>query len=145
MKNAAGTDLFKQCVEKDKNQRALRRKSEKVVLKESREAYFRDIHYGEINRQLTGDDIKLPLTTERPTSHLGEQMRIGHVKFSRQYVVEDMALLCVENERLPSRKHNEHLPSYDPSAWDRVVELLIDNLRTWVLSKRTYIGFISKL
>ena len=60
MKDAAGTDLPKQYVKKDKNQRALRRKLEIGVLKESREAYFRDIHYNEINRQLAGDDTKLP-------------------------------------------------------------------------------------
>ena len=50
MKDAAGTDLHKQYVKKDENQHALRRKLEKGVLKESREAYFRDIHYNKINQ-----------------------------------------------------------------------------------------------
>ena len=122
MKDAAGTDLHKQYVNKDENQRALRRKLEKGVLKESREAYFRDIHYNKINRQLAGDDIKLPLTTERPTFRLAERTRIadtmlGHVEFSRQHVVDDMVRLCVEGERLPSRMHNEQLASYETKLW----------------------------
>ena len=88
VKDAAGTDLHKQCVKKDENQRALRRKLEKGVLKESREVYFRDIHYNEINRQLAGDDIKLLLTTKRSTFRLAERTGIadsmlGHVELSR--------------------------------------------------------------
>ena len=122
VKDAAGTDLHKEYVEKDENQRALRRKLEKGVLRESREAYFRDIHYNEINRQLAGDDIKPPLTTERPTFRLAERTRIadamlGHVEFSQQHVVDNMVRLCVEGERLPSRMHNEQLPSYETKLW----------------------------
>ena len=41
---------------------------------------------------------------------------LGHIKFSRQYAVEDMVLLCVESERLPSWKRNEHLPSYEATV-----------------------------
>ena len=115
VKDAAGTDLRKQHVKKDKNQRALRRKLEIGALKE---AYSRDIHHNEINGQLAGDTIKLPLTPEWPTFRLAERTRIadailGYVEFSRQHVVEDMARLCVEGERPPSQKHNEQLPSYE--------------------------------
>ena len=64
------------------------------VLKESREAYFRDIHYDAINRQLAGDDTKLPLA-ER-TRIAGAMLEF---KFSQQHVAEDIRL-CVEGERL---------------------------------------------
>ena len=92
------------------------------MLKESREAYFRDIHYNEINRQLAGDDIKLPLTADRPTLRLGERAHIAdamlsHIEFSQQHVVEDMVRLCVEGERLPSRMLNGQLPSYEIKLW----------------------------
>ena len=118
VKDAAGTDLHKQYIEKDKNTRALRRKLEIGVLKTSREAYFRDIYYNEIHRQLAGDDIKLPLTTGRPAFRLAERTRIadamlGHVEFSRERVVEDMVRLRVEGERLPLQKYNEQSPSYE--------------------------------
>ena len=49
MEDAAGTDLHKRYVKKAKNYRALRWKLKIRALKESREAYFRDIHYNEIN------------------------------------------------------------------------------------------------
>ena len=54
VEDAVGTNLHKQYMNKGENQRALRRKLEKGVLEESQEAYFRDIHYNEINRQLEG-------------------------------------------------------------------------------------------
>ena len=99
----------------------MRQKLEKGVLGGSREAYFQDINYNEINRQLVGDDIKPPLTTGRLNFRLAERTRIadamlGHVEFSREHVVEGMVRLCVEGERLPSRKHNEHLPSYETTV-----------------------------
>ena len=121
VKNAEGTKLHKQYLKNDMNQRILRQRLKKKGLRESREAYFRDIHYNEINRQLAGDGIKLPLTADRPTFRLGELTHIadamlGHIEFSRQHVVEDMIRLCVEGERLRSRKHNEHLPSYETTV-----------------------------
>ena len=121
----------------------------KWILKENREAYFQDIYYTGVNRQLAGDGISLPLTTERLAFHLAERVRIasamlGHVEFSQQHVVEDMVRLCITGERLPpeSIASSFHLmkQSYAVvSTWGRVVELLIDNLRARVLSKRSYI------
>ena len=34
-----------------------------------------------------------------------------------QTIVEDMVRLCVEGGRLPSRMHNEQLPSYETEQW----------------------------
>ena len=118
VKGAAGTELHMQYMEKDKNTRALRRKLEVGLLKKSREAYFRDVYYNEIYRQLSGDDIKLPLTTERPAFRLAERTRLadamlGHVEFSRKCVVEDTVRLCVEGERLPSQVYNKQSLSYE--------------------------------